>query len=138
LKKRGIIGIGITFLVLSVIIGIATLPDEVLIESTTVENSQTMSDAQAVPINEEINNFIIKSEVDKNLENAKAELDALKKELRELKKDLVELKTASNILEETPTSLESQEEVSEEQSMEETEGKVIRINIKDGVGAEER
>jgi len=138
LKKRGIIGIGITFLVLSVIIGIASLPDEVLIESTTVENSQTMSDAQAVPINEEINNFIIKSEVDKNLENAKAELDALKKELRELKKDLVELKTASNILEETPTSLESQEEVSEEQSMEETEGKVIRINIKDGVGAEER
>ncbi len=138
MKKRGIIGIGITFLVLSVIIGIASLPDEVLIESTTVENSQTMSDAQAVPINEEINNFIIKSEVDKNLENAKAELDALKKELRELKKDLVELKTASNILEETPTSLESQEEVSEEQSMEETEGKVIRINIKDGVGAEER
>jgi len=138
LKKRGIIVIGITFLVLSVIIGIASLPDEVLIESTTVENSQTMSDAQAVPINEEINNFIIKSEVDKNLENAKAELDALKKELRELKKDLVELKTASNILEETPTSLESQEEVSEEQSMEETEGKVIRINIKDGVGAEER
>ncbi len=123
---------------LSVIIGIASLPDEVLIESTTVENSQTMSDDQAVPINEEINNFIIKSEVDKNLENAKAELDALKKELRELKKDLVELKTASNILEETPTSLESQEEVSEEQSMEETEGKVIRINIKDGVGAEER
>ncbi len=138
MKKRGIIVIGITFLVLSVIIGIASLPDEVLIESTTVENSQTMSDAQAVPINEEINNFIIKSEVDKNLENAKAELDALKKELRELKKDLVELKTASNILEETPTSLESQEEVSEEQSMEETEGKVIRINIKDGVGAEER
>jgi len=138
LKKRGIIVIGITFLVLSVIIGIASLPDEVLIESTNVENSQTMSDAQAVPINEEINNFIIKSEVDKNLENAKAELDALKKELRELKKDLVELKTASNILEETPTSLESQEEVSEEQSMEETEGKVIRINIKDGVGAEER
>jgi len=134
LKKRGIIGIGITFLVLSVIIGIASLPDEVLIESTTVENSQTMSDAQAVPINEEINNFLIKSEVDKNLENAKAELDALKKELTELKNELSNLKIDPRVLEEETTVVDAEDDSPENQ----TEGRVISVNLRDGVGAEEK
>ena len=134
MKKRGIIGIGITFLVLSVIIGIASLPDEVLIESTTVENSQTMSDAQAVPINEEINNFLIKSEVDKNLENAKAELDALKKELTELKNELSNLKIDPRVLEEETTVVDAEDDSPENQ----TEGRVISVNLRDGVGAEEK
>jgi len=134
LKKRGIIGIGITFLVISVIIGIASLPDEVLIESTTVENSQTMSDAQAVPINEEINNFLIKSEVDKNLENAKAELDALKKELTELKNELSNLKIDPRVLEEETTVVDAEDDSPENQ----TEGRVISVNLRDGVGAEEK
>ena len=134
MKKRGIIVIGITFLVLSVIIGIASLPDEVLIESTTVENSQTMSDAQDIPPNEEINDFIIKSDVDKNLENTKAELDALKKELRELKNELSNLKIDRGVLEEETTVVDAEDDSPENQ----TEGKVITVNLKDGVGAFEQ
>ena len=62
LKKRGIIGIGITFLVLSIIVGIASLPDEVLLESSTNENSQTLSeDFESVPTMDEISNFVSES-----------------------------------------------------------------------------
>jgi len=134
LKKRGIIGIGITFLVLSVIIGIASLPDEVLLESTIVENSQTMSDDQDIPPNEAINDFIIKSDVDKNLENTKAELEAFKKELMELKNELSNLKIDRGVLEEETTVVDAEDDSPGNQ----TEGRVITVNLKDGVGAFEQ
>jgi len=134
LKKRGIISIGITFLVLSIIVGIASLPDEVLLESTIVENSQTMSDVQDVPPNEEINDFIIKSDVDKNLENTKAELKAFKKELMELKNELSNLKIDRGVLEEETTVVDAEDDSPENQ----TDGRVITVNLKDGVGAFEK
>ena len=40
MKKRGKIGIGVTVLVFSVILGIASIPDEVLEESSTFEQTQ--------------------------------------------------------------------------------------------------
>jgi cell shape-determining protein MreC len=131
LKKRGIIGIGIVFLVLSIIVGIASIPDEVLIESTTNKNSQILSDAQAVPNNEDINNFIKKSEVDKNLENTNTELKALKKEITELKNELSRLKVVPTVSAgETVTA--NVEDGSPENK---TEGRVFTVKLHSGIGA---
>lgn len=47
MKKGAAIGIGLSIIVLAIIVGIASLPDEVLIENPSLETSQTL------PTNEE-------------------------------------------------------------------------------------
>ena len=101
MKKRPAIGLSITVLVLAVIIGIASLPDEVLIDSPSIENSKTLpEDIPLVPTLEESQDFISNYDTQKNLDDAKAEIDTLKNEMIELKNELVELKTNSQVLEE--------------------------------------
>jgi hypothetical protein len=51
-EKRIGVGIGIAVVIVSIIFGIASLPDEVLIESPSVDTSQN-------PSGEEKNNFVI-------------------------------------------------------------------------------
>ena len=137
MKRRPVIGLSITVLVLSVIIGIASLPDEVLIDHSSIENSQTLpEDIPIVPTLEESQDFT-NSDAQKNLDDTKAELDALKKEMSALKNELVELKINSQVIEENLTITEV-EDVAPEVDSEESQGKVIKINIKDGVGAKQR
>ena len=135
MKKRRVIGLCVTALILSVIIGIASLPDEVLIKSTSVENSQTPpKDIQFVPTKEEFQESIPVSVVEKNSEYTNAEIDALKNEIKELKNELVELKLNSGTPEVVPT-ITKEENVTDK---EESQGKVITIKMKDGVGAKMR
>ena len=141
MKKRGIISIGITFLVLSIIVGIASLPDEVLLESSTNENSQNVpEDIQLIPTEEEMSNFVSEPKSQKNMEKINAEINSLKKEIDELKKELNYSKTSSDIPEEVlqVTEMENKElKVSETKNKEledESDGKVITVNISDGVG----
>lgn len=135
MKKRRVIGLCVTALILSVIIGIASLPDEVLIESTSVENSQTPpKDIQFVPTKEEFQESIPVSVVEKNSDNTNAEIDALKNEIKELKNELVELKLNSGTPEVVPTITKVENVTNKEES----QGKVITIKMKDGVGAKMR
>ena len=137
MRKRPVIGLSITVLVLSVIIGIASLPDEVLIDPSSIENSQTLpEDIPIVPTLEESQDFT-NSDAQKNLDDTKAELDALTKEMSALKNELVELKINSQVPEENLTITEA-EDVAPEVDSEESQGKVSKINIKDGVGAKQR
>ena len=126
-----------TVLVLSVIIGIASLPDEVLIDPSSIENSQTLpEDIPIVPTLEESQDFT-NSDAQKNLDDTKAELDALTKEMSALKNELVELKINSQVPEENLTITEV-EDVAPKVDTEESQGKVFKINMKDGVGAKQR
>ena len=137
MKKRPVIGLSLTVLVLSVIIGIASLPDEVLIDPSSIENTQTLpEDIPLVPTLEESQDFS-NSDAQKNLDDTKAELDALKKEMIELQNELVALKINSQVPDEIPTITEVKD-VAPEVDSEESQGKVIKINIKDGVGAKQR
>jgi hypothetical protein len=146
MKKRPVIGISITVLVLSVIIGIASLPDEVLIDPSSIENSQTLpEDIPIVPTLEEAQDFISNSDAQKKIDDANVELDALKKEMSALKNELVELKINSQELEENLTITEVKDvapEVdvaeSQENPQEESQGKVIKISLNDGVGMKQR
>jgi TolA-binding protein len=132
-KKRTFLGVGIGILVFSVLIGIASLPDEVLIESSEIEELQTVSpEMQLVP-------------TDESSDFANAEIDALKQEIIELKNELVELKTNSQepeeplvIQEEEPAPEKELEEKTQEASQEESQGKLITVNIQDGVGSKSR
>ncbi|MGI0064192.1 MAG: hypothetical protein ACREAU_09890 [Nitrosopumilaceae archaeon] len=145
MKRRPFIGLSITVLVLSVIIGIASLPDEVLIDPSSIENTQTIpEDIPLVPTLEEAQDFT-NSDAQKKIDDANAELDSLKKEMRELKNELVDLKINSQVPEENLTTTKVEdvtpkvEDVAPEvDSQEESQGKVITINIKDGVGAKQR
>ena len=138
MKKRPVIGLSLTVLVLSVIIGIASLPDEVLIDPSSIENTQTLpEDIPLVPTLEESQDFISNSDAQKNLDDTKAELDALKKEMITLQNELVALKINSQVPDEIPTITEVKD-VAPEVDSEESQGKVIKINIKDGVGAKQR
>jgi len=146
MKKRPVIGVSITVLVLSVIIGIASLPDEVLINPSSIENTQTLpEDIPLVPTLEESQDFISNSDAQKNLDVTKAELDSLKKEMIELQNELVALKINSQVPDEIPTITEVKDvapEVDSEESQVdpqgESKGKVIKINMKDGVGTKEQ
>ena len=139
MKRRPVIGLSITVLVLSVIIGIASLPDEVLIDSTSIENSQTLpEDIPLVPTLEEAQDFISNSDAQKNMDDTKAKLDALTKEMRALKNELVELKINSQVPEENLTITEVEDVTPKVDSQEESQGRVIKITMKDGVGAKER
>jgi len=139
MKKRPVIGLSITVLVLSVIIGIASLPDEVLIDPSSIENSQTLpEDIPLVPTLEESQDFISNSDAQKNLDDTKAELDALKKEMIELQNELVALKINSQELEKNLTITEVEDVTPKVDSQEESQGKVIKVNIQDGVGAKQR
>jgi len=137
MRKRPVIGLSMTVLVLSVIIGIASLPDEVLIDPSSIENSQTLpEDIPIVPTLEESQDFT-NSDAQKNLDDTKAELDALTKEMSALKNELVELKINSQVPEENLTITEV-EDVAPKVDTEESQGKVFKINMKDGVGAKQR
>jgi predicted nuclease with TOPRIM domain len=134
-KKRRIIGIGVPFLVLSIIVGIASLPDEVLLESSTNENSQILSEnIQSVPTIEQVSDLVQETESEKKIEKTNAELNALKKELDKLKKEITQLKTGSEIPEEISETSETVDEELEDQP----DGNVIRVSISDGVGATQR
>jgi len=139
MKKRPVIGLSITVLVLSVIIGIASLPDEVLIDPSTIENTQTLpEDIPLVPTLEEAQDFVSNSDAQKKIDDTNAELDALKKEMSALKNELVELKINSQVPDEILTTTEAEDVVSKVDSQGESKGKVIKINMKDGVGASMR
>ena len=139
MRKLPVIGLTITVLVLSVIIGIASLPDEVLIDPSSIEHSQTLlEDIPLVPTLEESQDFISNSDAQKNMDDTKTELDALKKEMSALKNQLVELKITSQVIEENLTITEVEDVAPKVDSQEESQGKVIKINIKDGVGAKEK
>ena len=146
MKKRPVIGLSVTVLVFSVIIGIASLPDEVLIDPSSIENSQTLpEDIPIVPTLEEAQDFISNSDAQKKIDDTNAELDALKKEMSALKNELVELKINSQVPDEILTTTEAEDvvskvdsEESQANSQEKSEGKVIKVSMKDGVGVEQR
>jgi hypothetical protein len=136
-KRRSIIGISVTILVLSVIIGIASLPDDVLIESSAIDNSQTIPEETQVPTKENLQEFI--SEIgDKNTEVSKTEIDALKKEITDLKNEVVQIKINSDVPKDPSTITEKEDVSTDKNSQNETEGKVITVSIKDGVGMKQR
>ena len=138
MKKGPVIGLTVGVLVLSVIIGIASLPDEVLIDSSAIENTQaTKEEIPIVPTLEESHALISNSNEQIKFDDTKAELDALKKEMSDLKNDLVELKTDSKVPDEKPAP-KVEDASPKVDSQKESEGKVITVNIKDGVGAKQR
>jgi septal ring factor EnvC (AmiA/AmiB activator) len=135
MRRRPIIGLSLTVIVLLAIIGIASLPDEVLVESSTIENSQIPPDAiQSVPTIEEVSDFVSESISENEVKKTNAELSALKKELDQLKKELSQVKISSDIPENMLESSETPNEELEDQS----KSRVILINLKDGVGGSEK
>lgn len=142
MKKRPAIGLTVTVLVLSVIIGIASLPDEVLNESSAIEGTQTNTEAVApVPPLEKSQEFIANAVTEKDLNAAKTEIDTLKQEINQLKDELVGLKIDSQALDtavEVPEVTEVKDMPPKEDTQETSEGNVIKINIKDGVGSKSR
>jgi len=138
MKKRPVIGVTVTVLVLSVIIGIATLPDEVLIHSSAIQSSQTTpTDNPTNAALKESQDIISNAIAQQKMDDAKAEIDTLKKEMKKLQNDLVKLKTESQVPDQTLQTTEDKDMQPTDDSQN-TEGKVIKINIRDGVGAKQR
>jgi hypothetical protein len=137
MKKWPIIGISVTILALSVIIGIASLPDEVLIESATIDNSQTLPEEIPDPSKENSQESIPVNE-DKNADVSKIEIDVLKKEITDLKNELIQIKINSDVPKESPVITENKDISTNMNSEKESEGRVITVSIKDGVGVKQR
>lgn len=137
MKKWPIIGISVTILALSVIIGIASLPDEVLIESATIDNSQTLP--EEIPgTSKENSQESIPANEDKNADVSKIEIDVLKKEITDLKNELIQIKINSDVPKESPVITENKDISTNMNSEKESEGRVITVSIKDGVGVKQR
>lgn len=138
MKRRTIIGLSVTILALSVIIGIASLPDEVLIKSSSVDNSQTLPEETLLPTQEDIQEAISDINNKKDTESTKTEIDTLKKEITDLKKEIVQIKINSDVPKDVSTITEKEDVLDDKNSYNETEGKVITVSIKDGVGVKQR
>jgi hypothetical protein len=139
MKKRPVIGLTVSILVISVLIGIASLPDEVLIDSSEIE-STTTSQADVPPVTTlaESQEFIANAVAEKNMDAAKAEINALKQEMLKLQNELVELKIDSQVQEEPSKDTGEKELPPKNDTQGESGGKVIKVNVKDGVGAKNR
>lgn len=138
MKRRSLIWLSIAGLVFSVIIGIASLPDEVLIESSSIDNSLTLPEEILIPAKEEIQDAFSNTIDMKNIDAANSEIDALKKEITELKNEVMQIKTNSGIPGDISEIDEVKDVATEENSDEKSEGRIITISIKDGVGAKQR
>jgi len=123
-KKAKVIGLSISLVVLATVFGIASIPDEVLSESNSVETTQNIPR----PV-------IIESDVTKeNSDELKREVKELKNQNAIMKAELEGIKTESKVLEPVSLTLEDPTIIEESEIIEETKGKVIRIEINDGVG----
>jgi hypothetical protein len=143
MKKRSFIGLSCGILVLFIIVGIASLPDEVLTESSAVKELHTLpQEEQMVPASDKSFNFVASSDVQKNIDSTNAELDSLKKEITELKNELVQLKINSQKSDQTLPSAQDNDinpkQKLPEEPQEDSEAKTITIRISDGVGTDMR
>jgi len=111
MKKTTGVGIGIAVIIMSIIIGIASLPDKVLIESPSFETSQN-------PTGEEKQITIPSESVSSN------------EQTEHNKETSVEQAEPVEPKEETPEEVEQYE--SEEEA---PQGNVIEVKISDGVGS---
>ena len=113
MKKRTGISIGIAVIIVSIIFGIASLPDEVLIKSPSIDTSKNPSGDTKITIPSE---------------------STPSKEQTEPKEETpVEPVKPTEPKEETPV-----EPVKQTEPKEETQGKVIEVKIKDGVGSRDK
>ena len=139
MKKRPAIGLVIGVLVLAVVFGIASLPDDVLVESSEIESAKPVADDNpSATALAESQKFIANAVTEKNLDAAKAEIDALKQEMQKLQNEIVELKTDSQDKDESQKDTVEKEMPPPKDSTSETGGKVIKVKIDDGVGASMR
>jgi len=123
-KKAKVIGLSISLVVLATVFGIASIPDEALSESNSVETTQNIPRPISIP-----------SDVSKeNSEELKREVKELKNQNAIMKAELEAIKTESKVLEPVSLTLEDPAIIEESEIIEETKGKVIRIEINDGVG----
>lgn len=111
MKKRGKIGIGITVLVFSVMFGIASLPDEVLEESTF--------EKQTVPI----------SAPQESVQKSSAEIQSVPEVT-----PVQEMGPPQSEVIETPLEIQSNPPLAEPE-ISESKPNLIKIEISDGVGA---
>ena len=112
MKKAKVIGLSISLVVLAIVFGIASIPDEVLSESNSVETNQNIPR----PINLQSNISKEKSEASQeNSESFQREVKELKNQNAIMKAELEGIKTESKVLEpvsltlEDPTTIEESE-----------------------------
>ena len=138
MKKRPAIGLAVAVLAVSVVLGIASLPDEVLIDSSEIENSQTIpTDATQVISEKEAQEFVANALAQKDIDAAQAEIDALKKEMRELKSELVDMQIDSQAVDDDIETTALKETPSEN-TTQQSGGQTFKIKMKDGVGTDMR
>ena len=124
-KGKGI-GIGVTVIAVAIVFGIASLPDEVLLESPKLDTSETLPTVmnpvditpREVPIVEPIQEVVEEESIQEVIE-----IDLLE--------EVVEEEPLEEVIEEEPI----QEVVEESETPDESEGKIITVTINDGVGA---
>jgi len=128
MKKGKVVGISSVIIVVVIVFGIASLPDEVLLESPTIETSENLppSDLQIDIPSGEISITAPEPEV---VEEPEPEV------VEEPEPEVVEEPEPEVVEEPEPEVVEEPEPVDDETS---EEGKIISIKIKDGVGGADK
>jgi len=113
-KGKGI-GIFVAVIAVAIVVGIASLPDEVLLESPRLDASENLL-SEMIPIE-----VVEEEPIEEVVEEEPIE-------------EVVEEEPIEEVVEEEPI----EEVVEELESPDESEGKVITVKINDGVGAKMR
>jgi len=131
-KGKGI-GIFVAVIAVSIVVGIASLPDEVLLESPQLDASENLLSEMIPIVVEEEPIEVIEEEPIVVVEEEPIEVE---------EEPIVVEEEPIEVVEEEPIEVVEEEpiEVVEEEpeSADESEGKVITVKINDGVGAKMR
>ncbi len=123
MKKGKAFGIGIAVIAVTIVMGIASLPDEVLLESPKLDTAENLP-SELIPID-----VVASGEVP-------TEEQPLEEVIEEQPlEEVIEEQPLEEVIEEQPL-----EEVIEEapQNPDDSEGQIIEVNIRDGVGSKDR
>ena len=142
MKRRSIIGLSVGVLVFSVLFGIASLPDGVLESSTSVAAENAELEVNELQVTETPQEVALGPPIQESLENAQ-EISELKKEILALQAEIDSVKAneaqvlSQEVTEPEVQQVEEQPDQEPEQT-EDSEGKVIRVGLNDGVGTSMR
>ena len=87
MKKGVVIGIGLSIIVVAIIVGIASLPDEILIENPSLETSenlpQTEEPVEETVVEEPVEEPLVEEPVEEESEEESSDDDVIKVEIRD-------------------------------------------------------
>ena len=121
MKKGKAFGIGIAVIAVTIVMGIASLPDEVLIESPKLDTAENFP-SEIIPKEVVLGEVSTEEPLEEVIQEQPLE-------------EVIQEQPLEEVIEEQPLEEVIQEKA---ENSDESEGQIITVNVRDGVGSKDR